>query len=506
MPSLANNDNRTAPGPRRAKGLTRAGRSILGPAARGAATTALSAILGGCGGPVPAVRVADRASAALGPDAAGAAVLLRVEGLPDDLTGDRAGPLTLPAAMRQAIESSPRLQQALARVRAAEAGAVQARLLPNPVATLVVRFREGGGSPVVTPAVAADLANLLRKPREAAAADHELRAAAAEALAAALDAAADARKAYAEAQAQDALLAALRERLETVGQMVGVARARVEAGAAARLDLLTLDGQRVAVEQEIADAEPDRQTKRLALLRVAGQPSADVDRPLDPWRDDPPAGDDARPAPADAAAAEVERGWVNAALRHRPEVEARRWDLAALGDRQALAAFFPWDKLEAGAEAERDVDWSVGPAVSVPLPVFDRGDAAARAAFARRVEARHKLAEVRRQVIEEARRGFRTYAAARASVARVRDALLPIQARRREQVQGAYQAGEVDLATLLLAENDLHEAREKLVEQRRKAAVALIDLQRAAGGAGVAVEPDREQDGRMEAGGDARDP
>ncbi|HEX8914567.1 MAG TPA: hypothetical protein VF796_19615, partial [Humisphaera sp.] len=113
-----------------------------------AAVAACGPLLAGCGGPVPNVAVPERAAAALGPDAGGAAVRLQIEGLPDDLPGDVAGPLPLPVALRQAIESSPRLQQALARVRAAEAGAAQARLLPNPVATLVVRFREGGGSPI----------------------------------------------------------------------------------------------------------------------------------------------------------------------------------------------------------------------------------------------------------------------------------------------------------------------------------------------------------------------
>src|SRR5206468_5529685 len=91
------------------------------------------------------------------------------------------------------------------------------------------------------------------------------------------------------------------------------------------------------------------------------------------------------------------------------------------------------------------------------------------------------------------RKSYRTYVSAQGSLKRVREELVPTQSQRRDQVQAAYKAGEVDLATLLLAENDLHEANEKLVELRRKASVALADLERSAGGAGVAETIEGEQ-------------
>jgi outer membrane protein, heavy metal efflux system len=445
-------------------------------------TLAILSQMCGCVGLPPRTDVRERAVLALGADRAGADVVLSIEGSPDDVTAvDANGPLPLAGALRLALESDPELQQALARVRAAEADSEQARLLPNPILSLVVRLRSGGGSPIITPALATDLAALLRRPRAASAVDNALRASASEALGAAVDLVAEVRKAYLDAQAEDAMLDALRQRGDIVRQMVGVAKARLEAGAGTKLDMLTLDAQRVAVEQEIADAESNRQTKRLSLLRLVGQPSGDIERKLDAWSD------------AATTLRAPESAWVSAAMAHRPEVQARHWELASLADREALAAFFPWDKLEAGAEAERDVQWSVGPAISVPLPIFDNGSAARRAALARRVEARHKLTEVRRQVIEETRKSYRTYIAARESLRRVRDELVPLQSQRRDQVQAAYKAGEVDLASLLLAENDLHEAKEKLVEIRRRAAVALADLEHSAGGAGIAEGVESDQ-------------
>jgi cobalt-zinc-cadmium efflux system outer membrane protein len=328
------------------------------------AIAGLSALTG-CTGTAPRADVRERAVVALGHDRAGADIVLCIEGLPDDVTAiDATSPLSLPAALKLAIESDPKLQQALARVRAAEAEAQQARLLPNPVVSLVVRLRSGGGSPIITPALAGDLAALLKRPRAASAADNALRGAAGDALGAAIDVVAETRKAYLDAQAQDAMLDAIRQRADIMRQMVGVARARLEAGAGTKLDTLTLDAQRLAVDQEIADVELDRQTRRLALLRLIGQPSADIERKLDPWAD------------AATTIRAPESAWVSAAMAHRPEVQARQWELASLGDREALAAFFPWEKLEAGAEAERDVQWSVGPAIVAPLPMFDMGTAA----------------------------------------------------------------------------------------------------------------------------------
>ncbi|QOV89769.1 TolC family protein [Humisphaera borealis] len=413
----------------------------------------------------------------MGPDGTGVSVALATEGFPDDQTwSDDPAVLPLTTALRHVLETDPKLQQSLARVRIAEAEALQARLLPNPVLTVVVRFREGGGSPIIAPSIAADLIAILRKPRQAMAADHALQSAAADALATAIDLIAETRKAYVDVQAQDALLEALRERSSVVRRMVAVAKARLEAGDATRLDLLTLQGQQLTVEQEIADAALERQSKRLILLRLLGHPSGDLEYALDPLPDAPP----------ETAVKASEAQWMSAAMNHRPEIEAIGWNLAALGDQEALAAFFPWDKLDAGIEAERDSAWSVGPSVALPLPLFDTGDAAKQSAFAKRVEARHKLTAIRRQVLTEVRISYRTFIAAGASLTRVREQLLPVQVQRRDQIEAAYKAGEVDLASLLLADNDVNDAREKLIELRHRVSTALTELERSVGGSGVA--------------------
>src|SRR5437879_4270518 len=69
---------------------------------------------------------------------AGDAIAFRTQGEPLDEPEALPAALTFERATREALRSSPEIQTALAKVRVAEAEADQARLLPNPVFTLVV--------------------------------------------------------------------------------------------------------------------------------------------------------------------------------------------------------------------------------------------------------------------------------------------------------------------------------------------------------------------------------
>ena len=74
------------------------------------------------------------------------------------------------------------------------------------------------------------------------------------------------------------------------------------------------------------------------------------------------------------------------------------------------------------------------------------------------------MTQVRRQVIEDVRRAYAAVASASAAVAKVRDELVPLQDRRREQAESAYKAGAADITAVLLAEQQSQEVRERLVE------------------------------------------
>lgn len=410
--------------------------------------------------------------------------IARAAGMPDaiafDMTGGTvdieaplAAELPLAAAARLALSHDPRVQAALARVRAALAESKQTRLLPNPVLSVALRFPEGGGKPQIDAGLSADLISLLRRPRQISAADKRLHAAAAEAVVVALDVVAEVEETYAEAQSQEAQLAVLDQQIKLNDRLLQLAKDRLEAGESARLDVLTLDAQRVELETDAVERRADRTDRRLVLARLIGRPSHDVDWTLD--------------APASATRwSGDERIWVQSALERRPEIQARQWELAALGDDVALAQLAAFDGTELGVDAERDGKWSVGPAVSAPITIFDWGQARRDKAEAQRVEARHRATEVRRQVVEDVRRAVARLVAAQAALDKVESQLLPLQQLRHEQVEQAYREGLADVTALLVAEQDLLASRGKHVDARRDAALALVRLHRAVGGSGNA--------------------
>jgi outer membrane protein, heavy metal efflux system len=402
---------------------------------------------------------------------------LVVEHAPEPVDAGGPGPssLSLLEAVRLTVQHDPRLQVALAKVRSARADASQARLWPNPILSVAVRFREGGGTPITDIGLAADLVAILQRPRKISAADNTLRAAVRGVITDVLDACAEAHEAYSAARAVDQELAALRERRARADRLLEMGRARLKVGEAARLAVTVLESERLAIDVEIDDKQAERTEARLALARLIGTPGGDIDWDLStPHSIDPPRA--------------TEGQWLDAALRARPEVLAKQWELAALGDEAALSAWAPWEGGDAGAQAEYDAGWSVGPAVNTPLPLLDWGQARRAKARAARLQARHEMTELRRKVVEEVRSAVARYAASVDTLRKARDELLPLQQKRWEQSRASYEAGELDLAAMMLAEEDLSAARGTVIALEKKAASASIKLLRAAGGGG-ALEP-----------------
>lgn len=389
--------------------------------------------------------------------------------------GDDGRALTPARAVRTALARDPRIQAALARVRVAQADAHQARLLPNPILTIDVRFPLQPSNTVYEPSLTADLLSLLQKPAQISAADDRLRAAASTALVTVLDVIAEVEEAVAAARSVDAEIENARRRRERLGRVRDIAQKRLEAGEATRLDVLTVDAQLTAAELEVADFGLQRDDARLALNRLLGYARTDPQWELAPWQ-----------APPDDALA-PEAAWVDAALSNRPEIASKVWELRALGEEVRGANLPPLGGGEVGVHAERDPEWRLGPVVSAPLPIFDFGQASREKVRAERVAARHELAQAQLDVIQNVRSTYATYRHARRALSDAQERLLPLQRQQFENAQVAYQAGDADLATLLLAQNEHEQTLGKIVELQEKVTVARAKLMRAAGGAGVAA-------------------
>jgi cobalt-zinc-cadmium efflux system outer membrane protein len=394
------------------------------------------------------------------------------QGGPLDEPNAAADTLSIRKAVQWAVTSDPGLQAALARVRIASAQSDQARLLPNPILSVV--YRAGEGIPTFEASFVQEFVQALQRPTRASAADNRLRAVAADAVVAALDVISEVQERYVDAQTSAALLPLLEERLGLVERLVTTSQARLDAGEGTRRDLVTLQAQRVELQVAIDRARLDERTSRLRLARLIGEPSSSASWTLDPWT-------------APELRRRSERDWTDAALLARPEIQALVWRLKALGDEAALVRLLPWEGASAGLEAQSG-GWQVGPSISAPLPIFDSGEARRAVNTAEQLEARHELTLAKRLVVEDVRVAYEGLAASTANLARIERELIPLQRQRRQLAEDAYRAGQTDVTPLFLAEQDLRVAQTQAIEVEAQAARALVRLQRAVGGPGVAEQ------------------
>lgn len=382
--------------------------------------------------------------------------------------------LTMAQAIERTLSTHPEVHSALARVRSAQADARQSRLLPNPILSVAIRFPEEGGKATVEAGLAADLISLLQRPGRVSAADARLRAASADAVSTALDVVRQVQESYVASQALDELMPVLESRRDLLDRLLKIARSRLRAGEGTQLDVTTIESQHVELKLEIAEIELQRREQRLSLAALLGQPGAAPQWELSPL------GTSHSPL-AD------EKEWIARALEHRPEIQALRWELSALGDELAAERLAALDGAEAGAEAERDDgDWSLGPSFAVPLPIFDFGQARRQKLRAVRIEAMHLLKQERTRVIEEVRRAHAAYESLSQTLAQARDRLIPLMRNQLDQAESQYLSGLTDVTALTLAEQQLQAAHGRRIELEQRTLESLVRLERAVGGAGVA--------------------
>ncbi len=402
------------------------------------------------------------------------AIVFREHAAPFDPPPPADRTLTPERAIRIALSRDPRIQAALAHVRVAEADANQARLLPNPILTIDIRYAIEPSNTAFEPSLTADLLSLLQKPSQISAADNRLREAASTALVTVLDVIDEVEEAFAAARSIGIEIENAQNRRQRLQKLRDMAQRRLELGDATKLDVLTIDSQLMAAELEVSDLSLQQNDERLTLNRLLGYARTDGQWELSPWR-----------PPSEGLAAESD--WVDAALANRPEISAKVWELRALGEEVKGAALPPLAGGEMGAHGEHDPEWRLGPVATVPLPIFDFGQAARAKIKAERIAARHDLAEAQLEVIQNVRSMYATYLHARRALFDARNRLLPLQQQLLESAQRAYQSGDTDLAIMLLAQNDYETTLSKIVSLEEQVTVARAKLERAVGGGGVAA-------------------
>lgn len=436
----------------------------------------LSTVLAACQAPPVGPLDASDPAPLLGPVAAvEATVEFRVDGEPDDACTSSPD-LTLADALREALVHDPRLQQALAKWHRARAGSDEARLLPNPLLSVGVLLGRALSDATVSVGITQEIAAYLQRPRKAGAADARVRAAAEEAFVVALDVVSETRTAYLAAQSAAARRPSLDQRLDLLRRLRDVHRESLREREGLPSDVTALEAEIASIELDLAELDAEGLRARIDLAHRIGRPSDAGSWTLGAWPNLPPAAGEARP-------------WIDRALARRPEVRAIGWELAALGEERALISTWPWEGASAGAEVEYDEGLAAGPSVEIPLRLFDPSGPRTAAIVAAEAELRHRAVEVRRSVIRDIRQALADEAAAHRALDLLDRGLLPLLERRREQIDAAKGAGEVEITILLLADRELQDARARRVELEQRVLDARIRLERAAGGPDDAPPP-----------------
>ena len=390
-----------------------------------------------------------------------------------------AGELTVDGAVQVALLNNRDLQAVYEELGIAQADLVQAGLLGNPVLAAELRFQEGGGPVELGLSVTESFLSVFALPLRKRSAASAFEAAQLRVAGAVLDLAGTVRAAYYELQGAEQLLELRLTAAAATEASSDLARRLHEAGNIRALDLV---GELALHEQALLDVSTSeldvvRSRERLsALMGVWGHRTSWTSAKRLPA---------VSTEPLELAGLETRAIEQSLELRAgRLEIERRARELgltrtsASLGDSSI------------GVAAEReDGEWSVGPSIELPLPIFDQGQPAlARAAAELRKLQQGYTAEAVR-IRSEVRTSASRILALVARAEHYRGVLIPLRQRLVEETQKQYNAMQVGAFQLLAAKQQEIEAGRQYVETVRDYWLARTELDQLLCGRRARFEP-----------------
>jgi outer membrane protein, heavy metal efflux system len=366
-----------------------------------------------------------------------------------------------------ALLNNPRLQATYEDLSIAQSNLVQAGLLSNPVLDAEVRFAEGGGGTALELAVVQEFLDVLYIPLRKRAAGAAFESAKLRVTGKVLDLAGEVRVAYYELQTSQQLMEMHRQVLAATSASSDFARRLREAGNITELDRLNENAMQEQAKQNVRAAEADVALNRERLNRLMG-----LETPADRWT----IAERLPDLPADDIALE---SLEHQALSHSLNLEVARLEVEQAARGIGLAKPFGFmTELELGASAEREPDgeWAVGPAMSMPLPVFNQGQPAVASSQARWRQARQEYIASMVEIRSRVRSALAQLMAARDQVTHYQSVILPLRQRITEETLLQYNAMQVGAFQLLTARQQQIEAGQAYIRALRNYWIARADL------------------------------
>ncbi len=376
--------------------------------------------------------------------------------------------LTADDAVQIALLGNRDLQAIYADLGVAKADLVQAGLFRNPVVDAAVAFHLGPLRPDLQLGVVWNVLDALYVPLRKRVAAARFEEAKLRVTGAVLDSMLEVRAAFYAYQADEQLLELRRTVVQALTASFEVSRRLHEAGNITDLDLSRDRAAMEASKLELRSAEVAARQSRERLNSLMGLSGRETEWEVEPHLPDIPT--------EPLQVTDVERTAVSRSI----DLARARQRVVTAGQQAGYdraTAFIP--ELELGVGAEKEADeafWGVGPSVSVPIPLFDQGQARiARAA-----------SELRRAQQEYYALAVRIRATARAEQERLRGAqdraryyrniVLPLQERVVNEAQLQYNAMQIGIFQLLRDRERQIEAGVAYVEALREYWLARADL------------------------------
>ena len=366
------------------------------------------------------------------------------------------GELDADRAVAIAMRNNPRLQVILAELGIARADLIAASTIPNPVFGYETRFP---GSPYrpyeIT--LAQSLVDLIQLPRRRALGRVGFEAAKLRVSAETLRFAAQVRDSYYSHLAATQSLAMARLSAEAAKTSAEVAVRQHTAGNITDLDL---ENEQAVYEQaklDLSRAEEQNILTGEALLREMGIRDSALNLTMP--TDFPPLPEQDMSA-QDLAALVATRRLDVAAAQRDVELAERTLGISAASAIGDVVVDMHRSREPAG-------EVSTGPGIEVPIPIFNRGQAARARAEATLLRNRQRLAEITARAGSEVRAATARVAAARARVDYYRNVVLPRRARIVELTKLEHNSMLVGVYQLLQARQNEANARRDYVEAQR---------------------------------------
>ena len=369
-----------------------------------------------------------------------------------------ADELTVDVAVQIALLNNRSLQATYEDLAIAQADLVQAGLLRNPVFDAEFRFHEGTRDLAFEGSILQDFVSILQIPLRKRIAGAEFEAAKYRVAGEILDLSGRMRAAFYTLQAGQQTLEMQRTIVEAMAASLEITRRLRQAGNITELNMAAEQAQYEQARADLASAEAQTLADRERLNVLMGLWGEDMK-----WK----TADRLPDLPAqELAMEELEQQ----ALARNLDLGAQRQQIVVASKQLGLARPFGWlSEGEAGvsAEYEEGGDWALGPAVSVPIPLFDQGQARTASAQAELRRARQLYTAQEVEIRAEARASAIRLRAARERVERYQKTILPLRQQVVEQTQLQYNAMQVGVFQLLQARQQQIEAASQCINSLR---------------------------------------